>query len=217
MSKVRLSASMSMQIQEEALFVEQWKKCLPRRRQQWLREQVYLAIESGAEVVSYTKDNYNESSDIKETVTRIQIELDLRDPKDSSAHAIYQSLSKSRRGQWLRNALILGLNVGSKGKERVAKVGGIFVSEAHEPIIQSSQLSVPTQSTPKVLPIMEETHISPAGENSGIQPKAEILVEENKEIETPAPIKSEAELVETDQVDQKPVHASQLRGLFMQG
>jgi hypothetical protein len=215
MSKVRLSASLSLQIQEEKFFVEQWQKCLPRRRQQWLREQIYLAIGSGAEVVSYTKDSHDVDLKDKDASTRIQIELDVRDPKDKAANEIYQSMSKTRRGQWLRNALILGMNISLRGKDGVSRVGEIFVSQT----LDAARTSAPDINSEK--PASSSTSLDQAVTSAAPpeNPAPASLAEKVGPRSSPEIPEGTAEPIvsEIDEEEPKPVHASQLRGLFMQG
>lgn len=130
MGKIRVSASMSMLVAEERVFVEQWKKSLPRRRQQWLREQIYLGVGSGATVISYRSghEDISQQETNSTDIVRVQIELDDRDPGDQKAIEIYSSMSKTRRGQWLRNILILGNRILTNQSNGLVNVSTMFVS-----------------------------------------------------------------------------------------
>lgn len=109
MSKVRVSACMNSLVQEERLFLAQWKTVLVSRRQQWLRERINLALLSGSVIISSRTDGMTENSiEQKKAVFRVQIDLDDRDEIDSRIISHYQKKSKTRRGEWLRDALVLG-------------------------------------------------------------------------------------------------------------
>jgi len=216
MSKVRLSASMCINIAEERDFVDQWKRCIPRRRQQWLREQVYLAMSSNFTAVSYKRESAEEDLTYTPATVRIQIDLDLRDSNDKMIHEVYESLSKARRGQWLRNALILGRQLGFA--ENI-KVGKFSIASLPCSLSKENDERVTGQNRRATVGVALAEDIKKAAPETPIREPVEPAIRHGDSQHRDDEALSRAVLNEPDKAesdnDEPKIHASQLKGLFM--
>jgi hypothetical protein len=154
MSKMRMSAHLDLNDPDERDFITYWQSVVPRRRQQWLREQAYLGNAVGATVLSRGPTDGSATPRTPEFI-RVQVDLNDTDENDSAVYNQYMQQSKARRGYWLKNILLLGHRVWRGDATPLAQLGPFFlrqggVQNLPEPLVPAAVRVVP-RSTPQVV------------------------------------------------------------------